>query len=409
MFVGIDDTDSPNGMCTTFICKMIMDELPPSCHIIDFPRLIRLNPNIPYKTRGNGALSFEVAGDPNIVVQKAKEIIKRYVVMHPNTNPGIVILEDDVPIILNEFYEHALHDHVAIEEAHSLAKELGARSLIYGNGRGLIGALASIGAVLPDFTYELIAYRLPENIGKKRAIDKESVKKLDRKYYPLIFDSYDWHNDYLAIAPNAPCPVLYGLRGNDWRMLQKASEMIISEPVFKSQIFLTNQATDAHIKDMPLGQLEEYMSVHSRAKVSGEPHYEHKGHVFFTIEDDTGEMICAAYEPTKEFRNIVSQLIPGDEIEVWGGVKATDYGMTLNLEKIKIVDLVPIYANIVPLCCGRKMNSVGREKGYRCKQCGIRIDQSDVSKRKVERASKLGLYEVPVIARRHLAKPISRI
>jgi tRNA(Ile2)-agmatinylcytidine synthase len=61
LHIGIDDTDSNEGMCTTYLTHIIIKEL--KSHNIypeDLPRLIRLNPFARYKTRGNGALSFVV-------------------------------------------------------------------------------------------------------------------------------------------------------------------------------------------------------------------------------------------------------------------------------------------------------------------------------------------------------------
>ncbi|MDF2428617.1 MAG: DNA-binding protein, partial [Nitrosopumilus sp.] len=59
--VGFDDTDSLKGMCTTFLAYKIVDSLQKqNIEFLDFPRLIRFNPNIPWKTRGNGAVSFKI-------------------------------------------------------------------------------------------------------------------------------------------------------------------------------------------------------------------------------------------------------------------------------------------------------------------------------------------------------------
>ncbi|HYY92168.1 MAG TPA: tRNA(Ile2) 2-agmatinylcytidine synthetase, partial [Candidatus Dormibacteraeota bacterium] len=62
--IGIDDTDSESGGCTTYTAAVLFQELckrgvQPS----DFPWLVRLNPNIPWKTRGNGALSLHIVAD----------------------------------------------------------------------------------------------------------------------------------------------------------------------------------------------------------------------------------------------------------------------------------------------------------------------------------------------------------
>ena len=57
LHIGIDDTDSLGGGCTTWLITEIISELS-ELDLVDFPRLVRLNPNVPWKTRGNGALSL---------------------------------------------------------------------------------------------------------------------------------------------------------------------------------------------------------------------------------------------------------------------------------------------------------------------------------------------------------------
>ena len=57
LHIGIDDTDSINGGCTTWVATEIIKELS-EFDLIGHPRLVRLNPNVPWKTRGNGAVSF---------------------------------------------------------------------------------------------------------------------------------------------------------------------------------------------------------------------------------------------------------------------------------------------------------------------------------------------------------------
>ena len=62
--VGIDDIDSNQGMCTTYIASLIVDELNRNnIKFLDYPKLIRLNPNIPWKTRGNAAIGLELEHD----------------------------------------------------------------------------------------------------------------------------------------------------------------------------------------------------------------------------------------------------------------------------------------------------------------------------------------------------------
>ena len=58
MFIALDDTDGNDGGCTTHLMLRIISEL--GLDVKGYPGLVRLNPNIPYKTRGNAALCAEV-------------------------------------------------------------------------------------------------------------------------------------------------------------------------------------------------------------------------------------------------------------------------------------------------------------------------------------------------------------
>ena len=56
MYIAVDDTDSMRGNCTTFLATEIIRELMGDFDLIGNPRLVRLNPAVPWKTRGNGSL-----------------------------------------------------------------------------------------------------------------------------------------------------------------------------------------------------------------------------------------------------------------------------------------------------------------------------------------------------------------
>ena len=67
LHVGLDDTDSTEGLCTTYLTHIILEKLEQmGIKALDYPRLIRLNPFARYKTRGNGALSFVVEIDASM-------------------------------------------------------------------------------------------------------------------------------------------------------------------------------------------------------------------------------------------------------------------------------------------------------------------------------------------------------
>src|SRR2546428_5831555 len=63
LHLGVDDTDSVRGMCTTYLATELVRALP-GLDLIGFPRLVRLNPNIPWKTRGNGAVCLRLRRGP---------------------------------------------------------------------------------------------------------------------------------------------------------------------------------------------------------------------------------------------------------------------------------------------------------------------------------------------------------
>lgn len=428
LYVGIDDTDSSEGMCTTYIGAVVMDELKHRGFQVEgYPRLIRLNPFAPFKTRGNGAVAFKLKYNPkkdsdkdiDKDIDKAKQLILTCVeklaeLKHENTNPGVVfynveINNGEINPELNAFALKAVQDMVTIDEAQKLADQLGAEIHKFKNGRGIIGALAAIGCPLDDKTYELLAYRIPENYGKPREIDYESVFLMNKKTYPMTFDNVDEEEGYIAIEPHTPCPILYGIRGESPEVVAEAHDMVkVYEPIERTAIFVTNQHTDQHlIKVSSIAQTEKYKCYIVRGVVESSPHTTRGGHVIFSLKDDSGSIECAAYEPTKGFRDVVKELKEGDELEVYGGIGSKG---TLNLEKLKILKLARIYDALNPLCqCGKRMKSAGKDKGYKCINCGAKLRDEAKDLVEVKRGLKKGFYEVPPSARRHLSKPIVRL
>ena len=95
LHVGFDDTDSPKGMCTTFLAFKMVDYLKSQdTDFVDFPKLIRFNPNIPWKTRGNGAVSFTIkTSNPTKVKNKIKNFVAKFSDVENGANPGLVFLD----------------------------------------------------------------------------------------------------------------------------------------------------------------------------------------------------------------------------------------------------------------------------------------------------------------------------
>lgn len=335
-----------------------------------------------------------------------KSTIEKYAKLeNKNTNPGYVISQRRPSI---EAYEWSVKRIVPLEEIKQLLKFHKAYYKGYKNGRGLIGATASI-AWMPihDKTYELITYRDEKKWGTDRTIDDKSVKSID-KLYPSTFDNYDYKNKRNRIAPNSPCPILYGLRGDDVEELKKSFYIVKSEPVHGWIIFETNQGTDDHLQKKNISEIKPYQSIIAEGIVYKNPYTIKGGHVIFTIGNDlTGKIDCAAYEPTKQFRNIIRELLVGDIVEVYGSVR--EKPLTINIEKINVKYLTEKIEKLEnPVCpnCGKHMKSKGKNQGYKCILCKIKSKKA-VERKKVRNLI-IGFYEVPVCSRRHLSKPLKR-
>src|SRR5512136_1525878 len=60
MLIGIDDTDSERGLCTTYLAAVLIERLKPLGMIVGLPKLVRLNPCAQFKTRGNAAIAIQL-------------------------------------------------------------------------------------------------------------------------------------------------------------------------------------------------------------------------------------------------------------------------------------------------------------------------------------------------------------
>ena len=416
LYIGIDDTDSSSGMCTTYITCVIISKLK-DCgfNISSYPQLIRLNPFAKYKTRGNGATSFKLELKSEQEIEKVKKIVlenvqKLSVLQDEKTNPGVVFYSGKITSELQDFTLKTIRNIVSIEDAENLLNKVGADFYKFKNGRGIIGALAAISYPLDDKTYELLTYRIPENYGTPRKINNESVNEMNKQTYPETFDNID--NGYIAIEPRTPCPVLYGIRGENPEILNKAKSIVkVSEPIERSCLFLTNQHTDMHLQKVEsISDMEKFRCYIVEGTVTDKPHVIKGGHLIFTLEDESGKIECAAYEPTKQFREFVKELEPEDTLRVYGGIgEGINKKGTLNIEKFELLKLANAVQFRNPICdCGKRMKSAGSGKGYKCPKCGVKIRDEEKMTIKIPRNIKKGFYEAPPSARRHLSKPIVR-
>jgi len=421
MHVGFDDTDSIKKGCTTYIAALLVEKLLRlETRFIDYPNLIRLNPNVPWKTRGNGALCLRIRYDHNMD-EKIREVVTNTVENHADlesegTEPGIVFFKGSrVPKELMFFAKNATTGVVSLKDAMRLVRKFKAEAVGFKSGRGIIGALAAIGTTLEaDYTYEILAYRTPENCGSKRKVDEASIFSMERATAPYTFNNVDSEKGRVIITPRGPDPILFGVRGETPQIVKKAFEMVKPlESVERWVVFRTNQGTDAHLQKVKnLSQMVPYSSVIFRGTVSTEPRVIPRRHVVFSIEDESGWVDCAAFEPTGALRRVAKELAVGDQVEVCGGVRAASGSrpLTINLEKIRVLRLVPrlVYQNPVCPLCGKRLKSMGRNQGFRCEKCRQRYSGFGKVVVRLKRELRRGLYVTSARSQRHLTKPLRR-
>jgi len=423
MHIGLDDTDSINGGCTTYLAAVLVEKLVqvPAVHFIDYPALIRLNPNVPWKTRGNGALCLRFQY-PTHLTDDIKQLVLTFWEQHlhtnvKGTNPGIVFYQQkNIPQELTDFSRQAETCIVTLNKAVKLIRKIGAEALGYNNCRGIIGALAAIGETLTgDYTYELIAYRTATNWGTKRLVDKDSVFNMDQLLQPQVFNNIDNEKNRILITPRGFDPVLFGLRGESADVVKRAFGIVKSlEPVERWVIFRSNQGTDAHLRQVDgLNKLERYCSVILKGVVSKNPKIVPVRHVIFSIKTSFCEIDCAAYEPTGDLRKAARELVIGDSIEVMGAIHKdvkTKF-LTINLEKINILSLNQNVVTQNPRCsaCAKRLKSMGKQQGFRCEKCGEKFVSLTKQTTVIPRVLHTGLYVTSTRSQRHLTKPLRRL
>jgi len=414
--VGVDDTDSrETGMCTTFVAHRIAARLRDRGFAVERVVLARLNPAVPHKTRGNAALAVHTGAPAPAALSVARDVVDGAArVDDDRTNPGVVVAPDapgDVPERVGAFADAAVTEFHDTADARALAADCGFEAATWGDGRGLVGALAAVGAwaAFDDWTAEHIAYRDRDRWGTERAVDADALFAAADAAYPDAWDTVDRETGDRVCVPRTPCPILLAVRGDDPAACRRVVDDTVAadgtEPTRSRETFVTNQGTDAHLRDADsLAALREDRAYRVDAVVAGAPETRRGGHVFVELGDATGEtMRAAAFEPTKHFRDRVRSLVPGDRVTVCGEVAEG----TLKLEKFALRDAVAT-ERVTPDCpeCGRSMESAGRDQGYRCRDCSMTAPgKVDVP---LDRELELGWYEVPPCARRHLAKPLVR-
>ena len=415
LHIGIDDTDSPKGMCTTFLAYKIINRLKKeNVDFLDFPNLVRFNPNIPWKTRGNGAVGIKIStSNPKKIKNLVKKFVKQYSDVKNGANPGLVFCQDEnIPNEFSKLSSDAMWKLIHRNEAKKILSKHNLDFFYLGNGQGLVGATGVIGYNFQDETYELLSYRKSSQFGKKRILDKSKVKEMQEKTYPNTFNSFDSKKNKVLLMPHGPDPVFYGVRGEDSTTLISASKMIQpKEKLAGYLIFKSNQGTGDHLKnEIDVNNFLPYTSGTLQGVVIKKPTVTKGGHVFFSIIVDNVKINCAVYKPT-QITDVAKELIVGDILKVGGGIrKATKiHPRILNLEFIQIIKLEKKSKLINPFCndCQKHMKSKGKNQGFQCVRC--KKTSHHKNRQFITRSVKEQIYIPDVSAHRHLTKPVQRM
>lgn len=430
MLLAFDDTDGPDGGCTTHLVFHVLLALP-HLGLRSLPRLVRLDPNVPWKTRGNAAVVLDL-GPPQGPQTRVGELRGHEILAFPEAppapadpdtlttawgvlrsqaqdgaTPGVAVL-GTVPSSLH--YHAAVQTLVDPDEARATLEREGALHRSTGDGRALVGCLGAASWPGPPASYEFIAYREPQRWGTPRRITHEGFQALDSA--GVTFHSWDADEGVPACIPATPCPVLVGLRGRDPDVLRDASVRTLTnaaeEAVDGWLLFATNQASGDHVTPVEgLLDAPEAGTVQVAATVVGGPETRRGGHVFIPMVDGTGVRFEAtAFEPTKRFRRTLRALRPGDAVTAVG---AFGDGV-VRLEKLEVRSVAEVREKGTnPDCgaCGDRMKSKGRGAGLRCPSCGATVPTAAAGSQALDRSALRGWHEVPVMARRHLHRPLA--
>ena len=429
MLLAFDDTDGPDGGCTTHLAFHVLLALP-ELALTGMPRLVRLNPNVPWKTRGNGAVVLPV-GIPRGPQVRVGELRGREVLAfpeaapasptpdiidrvwsvlqaqaQPRANPGVALFDEAPP---EPLYWEAVRGFVEPAAAKDAMDDLGVLHRAKGDGRALVGCLGAAAWTGPASSHELIAYREPARWGTKRLVDDAPLRGLDLT--GATFHTFDPDADRVACVPHTPDPVLLGLRGRDpERLLDAALRVLpvaVHEPIDGWLLWSTNHASGDHVSVVDdLGQLPPLGTAQVEATVTAPPERRQGGHAFVALKDAAGTWFFAvAFEPTHAFRDLLGELLVGDRIVVVGAYR----DQVVRLEKLRIVAPVPHVVRRNPDCrkCGRRMRSKGPSTGFRCETCKTKVPSTEAVIEQQVRGVDRAWHEPPVIARRHLHRPVA--
>jgi len=413
--IGIDGADSPRGGCTTHVLYRLFKGLLKEGYIervLDYPYLVRLNPSIPFKTRGNGAVAikFELRRDPEDLLLFVVGLVKEYLkeLSGGVSDVGLAVAFGDYDKELVDLYYEALTDYVHRLRIVELVEGSGGKLILpMGLSRGCVGAIAAIGWPATRFTYELLVYRSSSLPPREALVDLGRLASVDLNPRYRTFCSFDADAGRAIAMPRGPDPVLLGLRGLDPDRLFEALNYIgISEYIEGWMIFKTNQATGDHYVPRASRDMKPFRT----GCVAGEVvsvKLAIGGDVEVRVHDGFGLLVAYVFKEsglTKMARNLVR----GDVVRLCGAVKYWEgIGGVLHVELLEVIDVAELYLKQNPRCpsCGARLKSAGRGKGFKCVKCGYRTKDLQPVVQRVDRDITRGFYVPSCRGAKHLTIP----
>lgn len=406
MILAFDDTDDLDGGCSTHLVFWVLLTLP-ELALRSMPRLVRLNPNAPHKTRGNAAIVLDL-GFPEGPETQVGELLGRKVLAFPESRSAPITDEivDRVWAMLQKQSRPGADPGLVASNDPPLSAWYwaGVRTLIENfevpegivsrGGRGRIGALCAAAWPGPASSYEWIAYRMDAQVGTPRQVPAEPWRIGEQ-----IGDTErTFDGERFIAAPHTPCPVLMGLRGRDPERLlaqvYRAGPEAFGEEVQGWMLFATNQMSGDHVTPVQaLSEVEgEGWTLSLDVTLQDAATWGAGGHVQVHAKEAEGANLTLwAFEPTKAFRHQVAELQAGDKVHVEGTWKDGN----LHLEAFTLLEAVPRYGEPSDCACGARRKSMGGGMD-RCPACGSKAPRGTLDVELGQRVS------VPVDAMRHL-------
>lgn len=419
MYLSIDDSDSKEKGCTTFLALSLLDFFyKKNLVLASFPSLVRLNPNIPEKTRGNAAIGLhlqkkEKASFPTELI--GKKNFEHY--LYKNTAPFLPSRKlfreltlfclkktssPEIGFILFKKKKRSKREYLRgvwsyFSKEKALKKIKQDKNVLFHYGQqGLIGAYLSSFWPEKKSSFELLSYRLKKNIGTKRSFDLQNLRVLSKE--KGLFKFFDEEYNQQLIFPNTPCPVLFGIQFFTWSSkILPFSKEIKTEPFSSFLSFKTNQGSKDQ-EQTEKKRFKKYSTYVIECFFLRILKILQGGHVLFEVSFRKRKLKLICFEKTKKLRSVLMLLLPGDFISLCFSYLTKK---AFNLEWLCLQKLVLKKELNRPRCCKKNMTSKGKNAPLRCKKCRTcKSKEYFLKKRPLLENS---FFYPPLRARRHLS------